>query len=48
MTKGELLSGGGLDMPPAIRIADRLRKGGMPIGDVYTVRELTEELCRLL
>ena len=48
LTKGELLSGRGLDMPPAIRIADRLRKGGMPIGDVYTVRELTEELCRLL
>ena len=48
LTKGELLSGRELDMPPAIRIADRLRKGGMPIGDVYTVRELTEELCRLL
>ncbi len=43
-----LLAAHGLDMPPACRIAEGLRKGGMNIGEVYTPEELAEEICRSL
>lgn len=44
----DLLERKGLKKPPACRIADKLRKGGMDIGKVYTPDELAEEICRSL
>ncbi|MBR2967654.1 MAG: energy-coupling factor transporter ATPase [Clostridia bacterium] len=38
----------GLGYPPAVEIANKLRSGGMQVGDVYTTDELVEEICRLL
>ncbi|HHW90546.1 MAG TPA: energy-coupling factor transporter ATPase [Clostridiales bacterium] len=38
----------GLNVPTHIHIANSLRQGGMDIGQIWTERELEEEICRLL
>ncbi len=38
----------GLYAPPAVSIAQKLRSGGMNIGEVFTPEELVEEICRSL
>ncbi len=38
----------GLYAPPAVSIAQKLRRGGMNIGEVFTPEELVEEICRSL
>jgi energy-coupling factor transport system ATP-binding protein len=39
----------GLDVPSALSIAQKLRRGGMPIsGDALTVEELAKSICQLL
>lgn len=43
-----LLISKGLGLPPAVSIAQKLREGGMTIGDVYTPEQLVEEICRSL
>lgn len=43
-----VLESRGLALPPAVRIAKKLREGGMDIGRVFTPDELAEEICRLL
>lgn len=48
LLKEDVLSARGLDVPHAVKMANKLRKGGMPIGEVYTTDELTEAICRLL
>ena len=37
----------GLTLPDAVRLAGMLRDSGLGVGDVLTLEELTEELCRL-
>lgn len=37
----------GLTLPDAVRLAGMLRDSGLDVGDVLTLEELTEELCRL-
>lgn len=42
------LVGAKLALPPVLAVADMLREGGMPIGEIQTEEELVEEICRLL
>mgnify|MGYP003836428389 CR=1 FL=1 len=37
----------GLELPDAVKLAGMLRDAGVRIGDVLTIEELAEELCRL-
>jgi len=43
----EAVRDAGLTLPDAVRLAGMLRESGVKIGDVLTLSELTEELCRL-
>ncbi len=38
----------GLNAPPAVSIAKKLRAAGMDIGEVFTPEQLAEEICRSL
>jgi len=42
----EAIAEAGLMLPDAVRLAGMLRDSGLPIGDVLTLGELAEELCR--
>lgn len=44
----ERLRSYGLNVPTHIHIANSLRKNGMDIGQIWTERELEDEICRLL